>query len=53
MNAAGWTMMTVSVTSVILATAWCFYRILTLPSAEADAFHGPPAIDTRDTFDAD
>jgi hypothetical protein len=53
MNTAGWAMMIVSVTAVITAMTWCFYRILTLPSAEADAFHGPPGIDTRDTIDAD
>ncbi|HEX6985989.1 MAG TPA: hypothetical protein VF170_11465 [Planctomycetaceae bacterium] len=50
---AGWVMMIVSLSAVLAGTAWCFYRILTLPPVETESLHGPPAIDTRDTLDAD
>ena len=53
MTPAGWAMMIVSVGGVLLGTAWCFYRVLTLPPVEAESLHAPPAIDTKDTADAD
>ena len=53
MNSEGWVMMIVSVGGVLLGTSWCFFRILTLPPVESETLHGPPAIDTRDTIDAD
>lgn len=53
MTPAGWIVMAVSVGGVLLGAAWCFYRILTLPPVEAETFHAPPGIDTRDTVDAD
>ena len=47
---AGWLVMIVSISAVLVGTAWCFYRILTLPPVEAETtMHGQPAIDTRDT----
>lgn len=36
MTAAGWIMMTLSVGSVLGLTAFCLYRVLTLPPAELD-----------------
>jgi hypothetical protein len=53
MTPAGWIVMTVSVGGVLIGTAWCFFRILTHPPVESHALHAPPAIDTRDTLDAD
>lgn len=53
MTLAGWIVMCVSVGCVLVGSIWCFYRILTLPSVEAETLHAPPAIDTRDTLDAD
>lgn len=53
MTTTGWIIMLASNALVIGATGWCFYRILTLPPVGADSLHGQPAIDTRDTIDAD
>ena len=54
MNPAGWTIMIVSVGSVLSLTAFCFYRVLTLPPVEvAEHLKAPLDIDTGDTKDAD
>lgn len=54
MRPEGWVMMIVSVGGVLVGTAWCFYRVLTLPPVEVEeSLHAPPAIDTHDTIDAD
>lgn len=53
MTAAGWTIMIVSVGSVLVLTAFCFYRVLSLPPAEIDELKAPINIDTGDTEDAD
>jgi hypothetical protein len=53
MTAAGWTVMIVSVGSVLVLTAYCFYRVLTLPAKELDDIKAPLDIDTGDTTDAD
>lgn len=53
MNSAGWTIMIVSVGSVLTLTAFCFYRVLTLPAMELDELKAPLDIDTGDTQDAD
>jgi hypothetical protein len=46
--------MIVSVGSVLTLTAFCFFRVLTLPPADvAEHLRGPLEIDTRDTTDAD
>ena len=34
MNAQGWILMTVSVGSVLTLTAYCLYRVLTLPAKD-------------------
>jgi len=51
---AGATIMIVSVTSVLVLTGFCVYRVLMLPPVEAtEHFKAPLEIDTRDTTDAD
>jgi hypothetical protein len=53
MNTAGWAIMIVSVGSVCALTAFCFYRVLTLPPQEEQHIHSPLDIDTGDTENAD
>lgn len=54
MNAAGWIIMTVSISIVVALTAFCTWRVLTLPPVEAEQhLKGPLEIDTLDTNDAD
>jgi hypothetical protein len=54
MNPLGWIVMIVSVGSVLALTAYCLYRVLTLPPAEIESLDTAPLnIDTRDTRDAD
>lgn len=45
--------MLVSVGSVLTLTAFCIYRVLSLPPVEDDDLKGPLRIDTGDTEDAD
>ena len=50
MTPAGWTIMLVSVGSVLALTAFCFARILALPPSVAEKhLKAPLDIDTRDT----
>jgi hypothetical protein len=54
MNPLGWTMMIVSVGSVLTLTVFCLVKVLTLPPVEIeDVRVAPLEIDTRDTKDAD
>jgi hypothetical protein len=54
MTRAGWTIMIVSVGSVLALTAYCLYRVLTLPPHVAEEhLKGPLVIDTGDTENAD
>jgi hypothetical protein len=54
MTALGWIMMLASVGGVLALTAFCLYRVLTLPPAEVESLNTAPLeIDTRDTSDAD
>ena len=39
MTPLGWLIMIVSVSSVIALTAFCLYRVLTLPPQELDEIH--------------
>jgi hypothetical protein len=51
---AGWTVMIVSVGSVVTLVTFCLYRVLILPPVDVEEhLHGPLEIDTRDTLDAD
>lgn len=49
----GWTIMTVSVGSVLTLVSYCLFRVLSLPPVEEEHLKGPLEIDTRDTEDAD
>jgi hypothetical protein len=53
LNPWGWTIMLVSVGSVVLLTVYCMARVLALPPIEADVLNSPLDIDTGDTEDAD
>jgi hypothetical protein len=54
MNAAGWIIMIVSVGSVLLLTAYCMVRVLTLPPEVVEEhLKAPLDIDTKDTADPD
>ena len=53
MNEQGWTVMLLSVGSVLTLASYCLYRVLTLPPVEEESIKGPLEIDTRDTSDAD
>jgi len=54
MNAAGWTVMIISVGSVLTLASFCLYRVFMLPPVEVEEhFKGPLEIDTQDTLDAD
>ena len=47
MTSAGWLFMICSTGGVLLLTTWCFYRVLSKPSA-ANHMHAPLDIDTHD-----
>lgn len=47
MTTAGMIMMIVSTASITTLTAYCFWRVLTLPNPK-DVEHAPLEIDTRD-----
>lgn len=54
MNPAGWIIMIISVGSVLSLTAFCFYRVLTLPPVKVtEHMKSPLDIDTGDTKDGD
>jgi hypothetical protein len=54
MTPAGWTIMIVSVGSVLTLTAFCLYRVLTLPPTVAEEhLKAPLEIDTGDTKNLD
>jgi hypothetical protein len=54
MTPAGWIIMIVSVGSVLALTAFCLYRVLSLPPQVAEEhLKGPLVIDTGDTENAD
>ena len=53
MTPGGWTIMIVSVGSVLSLVSYCLMRVLTLPPIEEESIKGPLEIDTGDTMDAD
>jgi hypothetical protein len=54
LNAAGWTVMLVSVGSILTLVSYCLYRVLSLPPVEVEEhLKGITDIDTKDTEDAD
>jgi hypothetical protein len=54
MNPLGWLIMTVSIGSVIALTAFCLFRVLSLPPVEIDDLNiAPLEIETPDTRQPD
>lgn len=54
LNAAGWTVMLLSVGSILTVVTYCLYRVLSLPPMEVEEhLKGITDIDTKDTEDAD
>ncbi|HPF39036.1 MAG TPA: hypothetical protein P5081_03195 [Phycisphaerae bacterium] len=54
LNPAGWAVMIVSLSSVIVLIGYCLFRVLTLPPVEVtEHMKAPLDIDTRDTHDPD
>lgn len=54
LNAAGWTVMVLSLSSVLTLITYCLVRVLTLPPIDAtEHLKAPLDIDTRDTHDPD
>ena len=53
LTTGGWTIMVLSVVSILLLVGFCTLRVLTLPPVEREHLKGPLEIDTRDTVDAD
>jgi len=53
LNAQGWTIMLISVGSVVSLTFYCIRRVLQLPAEDVEDIKGPLEIDTGDTQDAD
>ncbi|MFG0335382.1 MAG: hypothetical protein ACF8TS_18640 [Maioricimonas sp. JB049] len=53
MNPAGWTVMVVSISSVLALVSYCMYRVLSLPPLEEEHLKGPLEIETEDTDNAD
>ena len=51
LNWQGATVMIVSIGSVLTLTAFCLYRVLTLPPLEVDDLTYPLEVDTKDTAD--
>jgi hypothetical protein len=54
MTAAGWIIMTISVTAVLCLAGYCLARVLSLPPIDVEEhLKGPFEIDTRDMQDGD
>jgi len=48
MTPLGWLVMVMSVSSVIALTAFCLYRVLTLPPIEVEEIHSRLEMETRE-----
>lgn len=53
LNPYGWTVLILSVGSVLSLVSYCLVRVLTLPPVEEETIKGPLEIETGDTTDAD
>ena len=54
LNPAGWTVMILSVGSVLALVVFCLIRVFMLPPVDVEEhLKGPIDIDTHDTIDAD
>ncbi len=49
MNTQGWLLMSVSVSSVLMLTAYCLFRVLTLPAVDVEKLHTPQSGDEKVT----
>jgi hypothetical protein len=48
LTTAGWAIMVVSLSAVVLMNVFCFYRVLTIPSDDVRDLKAPLEIDTGD-----
>ena len=48
LTAAGWIFMLASCGSMVIWTAWCYYRVVTMPPATEDTEAPPLDINTHD-----
>jgi len=54
MTTGGWTVMLISVASVLTLVSYCLYRVLALPPVDVEEhLKGQLDIDTGDTTDSD
>ena len=53
LNAWGWTVMILSIGSVLALVTYCITKVLGLPPVEQEHLKGPLDIDTKDTENAD
>lgn len=53
LNPWGWTVMILSIGSVLTLVTYCLIKVLSLPPVEQESVKGPLEIDTKDTADAD
>lgn len=53
MTPGGWTVMILSVGTVLALVTYCVTKVLSLPPVEMEDLKGPLEIDTGDTHDAD
>lgn len=51
LNTWGWTVMILSVGSVLTLVSFCMFKVLTLPPVEEEHIKGPLEIETPDTKD--
>jgi hypothetical protein len=53
LNPWGWTVMILSIGSVLVLVSYCLVKVFSLPPVEQESLKGPLEIDTKDTDDAD
>jgi len=53
MTPGGWTVMILSLGTVLVLSTYCVTKVLSLPPVEMEDLKGPLEIDTGDTNDAD
>lgn len=53
LNVWGWTVMIVSIGSVLGLVSYCIAKVLSLPPVEQEHLRGPLDVDTGDTNNAD
>ncbi len=53
MTPGGWTVMILSIGSVLTLVSFCLYRVLTLPPVEEEPLKGTLEIDPHEAVDVD